>query len=78
MSLSTRLSAIRAATRAIGIPHGNVALRLGYGLMRGASGTEAATVLGERRVPTLLQNLQHCLLDRSVDTRHAELCEPEV
>src|SRR5262245_19184971 len=71
MSLSTRLSATRAATRAISaveinheaVASGNVALRLGYRLMGGASRTEAVAVLRERRVPTLLQDLQQRLLD---------------
>jgi hypothetical protein len=36
-------------------------------------------VLGERRVPALLKNLQHGLLDQSVDdARHAELSDPAV
>jgi hypothetical protein len=34
-------------------------------------------VLGKRRVPPLLENLQHGLLDQSVDdARHAELSDP--
>src|SRR5439155_369100 len=50
----------------------DIALRLGYRLMGRASRPEAVAVLGERWVPTLLQNLQQRLLDQSVDdTRHA-------
>jgi hypothetical protein len=45
----------------------------------GASRSEAVTVLGKRRVPTLLQNLQQGLLDQSVDdARYAELSDPAV
>src|SRR5262252_569173 len=47
--------------------------------MSGASRSEAVTVLGKRRVPALLKNLQQGLLDQSVDdTRHAELSDPAV
>ena len=47
--------------------------------MGGASRSEAVTVLGKRRVPPLLENLQHGLLDQSVDdARHAELSDPAV
>ena len=36
-------------------------------------------MLGKRRVPPLLENLQNGLLDQSVDdARHAELKAPEV
>jgi site-specific DNA recombinase len=58
---------------------GNVLLRLGHRLMGGASRSEAVTVLGKRRVPSFLENLQHGLLDQSVDdARHAELSDPAV
>src|SRR5262252_5127906 len=47
--------------------------------MSGASRSEAVTVLGKRRVPAFLQNLQQGLLDQSVDdARHAELSDPAV
>jgi hypothetical protein len=56
------------------VARGNVLLRLGYCLMGGASRSEAVTVPRKRRVPPLLENLQHGLLDQSVDdARHAEL-----
>src|SRR5215468_599256 len=58
---------------------GDIPLRLGHGLMGGTSWAEAVAVLGERRVPTLLQNLQHGLLDQSVDdTGDAEFPDPAV
>ena len=61
------------------VARGNVLLRLGYCLMGGASRSEAVTVLGKRRVPSFLENLQHGLLDQSVDdARHAELSDPAV
>ena len=45
--------------------------------MSGASGSEAVAVLGKRRVPLLLENLQQGLLDQSVDdTGYAELSDP--
>ena len=45
--------------------------------MGGVSRSEAVTVLGKRRVPAFLQNLQQGLLDQSVDdARHAELSDP--
>jgi hypothetical protein len=47
--------------------------------MGGASRSEPVTVLGKRRVPALLKNLQQGLLDQSVDdARHAELSDPAV
>jgi hypothetical protein len=49
------------------VAFGNVSLRLGHRLMGGASRSEAVTVLGKRRVPPLLENLQQGLLDQSVD-----------
>ena len=61
------------------VARGNVLLRLGHRLMGGASRSEAVTVLGERRVPLLLENLQQRLLDQSVDdARYAELSDPAV
>ncbi len=58
---------------------GNVSLRFGHRLMSGASRSEAVAVLGKRRVPLLLNNLQQGLLDQSVDdARHAELSDPAV
>src|SRR5262249_1466226 len=67
----------RSAHNAVAL--GDIALRLGYCLMSRASRTEAVAVLGERRIPTLLQDLQQRLLDQSVDdTRHAELPDPAV
>ena len=84
MSFSTRLSAPRAATRAIkaswfnsikkfleikidhdAVAFGNIGLRLCHRLMRRASRPEAVAVLGECRVPTLLQDLRQRLLDES-------------
>jgi hypothetical protein len=47
----------------------DIPLRLGHRLMGGSSRTEAVAILGERRIPTLLQNLQYCLLDQSVARR---------
>jgi hypothetical protein len=47
--------------------------------MGGASRSEAVTVLGKRRVPLLLENLQQGLLDQSVDdARYAEFSDPAV
>ena len=47
--------------------------------MGGASRSEAVAVLGKRRVPSLLENLQQSLLDQSVDdARHAELSDPAI
>src|SRR5271167_3371806 len=61
------------------VARGNVSLRLGHRLMSGASRSEAVAMLGKRRVPSLLKNLQHGLLDQSVDdARHAELSDPAV
>ena len=58
---------------------GDVALRLGDCLLGGAHRSKAVTVLGKRRVPPLLENLQHSLLNQSVDdARHAELSDPAV
>jgi hypothetical protein len=61
------------------VARGNVLLRLGHRLVGGASRPETVTVPGERRVLALLKNLQHSLLDQSVDdARHAELPDPAV
>jgi hypothetical protein len=61
------------------VAFGNIALRLGYRLVGGASRTEAVAVLGERWIPTLLQDLQQRLLDQSVDnTRYAEFPDPAI
>ena len=58
---------------------GDVTLRLGYCLMGRASRSESIAVLGERRVPLLLENLQKPLLDQSVDdTRHTEFSDPAI
>ena len=44
-----------------------------------ASRSEAVAMLGKRRVPLPLKNLQQGLLDQSVDdARHAELSDPTV
>ena len=61
------------------VARGNVSLRLGHRLMGRAFRSEAVTVLGKRRVPLPLKNLQQGLLDQSVDdARHAELSDPAV
>src|SRR5208337_969087 len=93
MSLSTRLSDARHQAVVIDpveklfeieIDHdvvavGDVTLRLSHCLMGGAPRSKAVTVLGERRVPSLLENLQHGLLNQPVDdARHAELSDPAV
>ena len=53
---------------------GNVTLRLGDRLMGRASRTESVAMLRKRRVPSLLQYLQHGLLDQSVDdARHVSI-----
>ena len=40
---------------------------------------KAVTVLGKHRVPPLLENLQHSLLNQSVDdARHAGFSDPAV
>jgi hypothetical protein len=58
---------------------GNVTLRLGCCLMGGAPRSEVVAARGERRVPPLLENLQHSLLNQSVDdARRAELSNPAV
>ena len=58
---------------------GDVSLRLGHRLVGGSPRSEAVAVLGERRVPSLLKNLQQGLLDQSVDNaRDAELSDPTI
>jgi hypothetical protein len=61
------------------VPFGDVLLRLVHCLLYAMPRSETVAVFGERRVPTLLQNLQHRLLDESV--QHArvmeEVCELE-
>lgn len=58
---------------------GNIALRLGDRLMGGAARAKAVAVLGKRRVPTRLKDLQQGLLDQSVDdARYAEFSDPAV
>ena len=58
---------------------GNVSLRLGDRLVGRSPRPEAVAVLGERRVPSLLENLQHRLLDQSVDdARDAKLSDPAI
>ena len=54
-------------------------MRLGYRLMGRAPRSESVAVLGKRWIPQLLQNLQHGLLDQSVDdARNAEFPDPAV
>jgi hypothetical protein len=57
----------------------DVLLCLGHCLMRGSSRSKAVAVIGERRVPLLLQNLHHRLLDESIQHRRdAKLSHPAV
>src|SRR5215831_10926129 len=57
----------------------DVLLRLGYSLMSRSTRSKTVTVLGERRVPSSLQNLHHRLLDESVQHgRNAELAHSSV
>jgi hypothetical protein len=61
------------------IAFGDIPLRLGHRLVGRASRAKAVAVLGERRIPALLQNLQQRLLDQSVDdARDAEFPNPAV
>jgi hypothetical protein len=56
-----------------------IALCLSHGLMGRASRSESETVLGKRRVPSVLKDLQHGLLDQAVDdARHAEFSDPAI
>jgi len=58
---------------------GNVLLRLGHRLLSRATRPKTVAVLGKRRVPNALQNLQHRLLDKTVDHgRDAKLSHPAV
>ena len=50
-------------------PFGDILLRLSHRLPRAAPRSKTVAVLGERRVPALLQNLQHRLLDKSIQHR---------
>src|SRR5208283_5464096 len=45
---------------------GDITLRLSHCLMGGAPRSKAVAVLGKRRVPPLLENLQHSLLNQPV------------
>src|SRR5579863_650106 len=57
----------------------DVLLRLGYRLMRRASGPEPVAVFGKLRVPPALQDLQHRLLHHAVQHRRdAQLSHPSV
>ena len=61
------------------VARGDVPLCLGHRLVGGSPRPEAVAVLGERWVPSLLENLQQGLLDQSVDdARDAELSDPAV
>src|ERR1700758_2239190 len=55
------------------VPSGHVLLRLVHRLLRAAPRSETVAVFGERRVPALLQNLQHRLLDKAI--QHASNAE---
>src|SRR6202023_652926 len=58
---------------------GNVSLRLGHRLVGRSPRSEAVAVLGERWVPSFLEDLQQGLLDQPVDdARHAELSDPAI
>src|SRR5215469_7458823 len=55
------------------ISFGDILLRLVYRLLRATPWSKTVAVFRER-VPALLQNLQHCLLDKAVqDSGNAEL-----
>jgi hypothetical protein len=61
------------------VAFGDIGLRLCHRLMRRTLRPEAVAVLGERRVPSLLQNLQQRLLDQSIDdTGDAEFSDTAV
>src|SRR6516164_2359898 len=56
---------------------GDILLRLGHCLMSRPSWSEPVAVIGKRRVPLSLQNLQHRLLDQAIQhTRNAEFAHP--
>jgi site-specific DNA recombinase len=58
---------------------GDILLPLGHRLMRRTLRTKAVTVFGERSVPLALQNLHHCLLDRTIQhRRNAQLAHSSV
>src|SRR6266498_1916610 len=58
---------------------GDILLRLGHRLMRRALRTKPVTVLGERRVPSALQDLRPRLLDKPIQHRRdAQLAHPSV
>src|SRR5215472_2680393 len=48
------------------VPFGDIPLRLVHRLLRTTPRSKTVAVFGERRVPALLQNLQHRLLDKTV------------
>src|SRR5262249_4045991 len=57
----------------------DVLLRLRHCLMSRATRPETVTAAGERRVPLPLQNLHHCLLDKSIQRRrNAKLAHSSV
>src|SRR5207253_1713560 len=61
------------------VAFGDILLRLRHRLMRRTLRTKPVTVLGERRVPSALQNLHHRLLDKPVQHRRdAQLAHPSV
>src|SRR5262249_6223583 len=54
-------------------------LCLGHSLMGGSARSKPVAVLGERRVPAFLQDLQQRLLDQAIDNaRDAELPDPAI
>ncbi|MCK1571751.1 hypothetical protein IVB09_08730 [Bradyrhizobium sp. 174] len=58
---------------------GDVTLCLGYSLVGGPPWPKSETVLRKRRIPSLLENLQHGLLNQAVDnTGDAEFPDPAV
>src|ERR1035438_10274067 len=57
----------------------DVLLCLGHCLVRGSSRSKAVAVIGECRVPLLLQNLHHRLLDQAIQHRRdTKLSHPSV
>src|SRR5262249_47593997 len=48
------------------VSFGDILLRFVYRLLRATPRSKTVAVFGERRVPALLQHLQHCLLDKAV------------
>jgi hypothetical protein len=48
------------------VAFGNVLLCLVYRLLRATPRSKTVAVFGERRVPAFLQNLQHCLLNKTI------------